>query len=466
MNSREAIGFIKKALRGEDYDYTQGSIKKAVFLLAIPMMLEMCLESVFSVVDIFFVNKLGSHAVSAVGLTEAVISLVYSIAIGLSAAATAIVSRRVGEKNTEGASKAAIQSLLVSFVIIIIISVLGYTYAKEILILMGAEKEAVTIGVEYTQIMLGSSAVIVLLFLMNGIFRGAGNASIAMKSLWIGNGCNIILSPLLISGYGPFPELGVKGAAIATVLGRGVGVLYQLYALFYKTNQHLNLKGISWIPDFKIIQNLLNIAGPATFQFIIQSASWIFLAALIALSGSDASAGYQTALRLIIFFILPSWGISNAAATLVGQNLGANKPDRASLSVVKIAKYNAVFMGVVMVFFLLFADVLISIFIPKTSVAQFNYATDALKIIGTGYVLYGISMVLMQAFNGAGDTKTPTIVNIIGFWLLQIPFAYILGIIFKLGPIGVYIAIPLCEGIIAFIYLYLFKKGNWKKVHV
>lgn len=457
---------LRKALKGEDYDYTTGSIRVAVFLLAIPMMLEMCLESVFAIVDIYFVNKLGSHAVSVVGLTEAVITLVYSAAIGLSAAATAVVARRVGEKNPDGAARAAIQSLIVSGVLIFILSITGYYYAEEILRLMGAEEEAVKMGINYTRIMLGGSAVVVLLFLINGIFRGAGNASVAMRSLWLANGCNIILCPILINGYGPFPELGVTGAAVATVTGRGIGVIYQLFKLFFGKNEMLQVRKVKWTPEWEIIKSLSSIATPATLQFIVQSASWIFLAAIVARYGSDASAGYQTAIRLITFFILPAWGISNAAATLVGQNLGAKQPERAEISVKTIARYNGVLMAGVMIFFLAFAGDLIGFFIPETSVKQFDYAVQALMIISTGYILYGISMVLMQAFNGAGDTRTPTIISLFGFWLLQIPMAWFMALHLDMGPLGVFIAIPVAEGIITLIYIWFFRKGKWKLIEV
>ena len=462
MDFKKSMALLRQALKGEDYDYTSGSIRKAVVLLAIPMMLEMCLESVFAVVDIYFVNKLGSHAVSVVGLTEAVLTLVYSVAIGLSSAATAVVARRVGEKNPEAAAKAVSQALILSGILIAIISVLGFVYADGILRLMGAEEEAVAMGVNYTRLILGGSVVVVLLFLINGIFRGAGNASIAMKSLWIGNGANIILCPLLINGYGPFPEMGITGAALATVLGRGLGVLYQIKQLFFSKHEAFDMRKASWWPDKEIMKSLSSIATPATLQFIIQSASWIFLAAIVARSGSNASGGYQTAIRLIMFFMLPAWGISNAAATLVGQNLGAKEPGRAESSVKTIAKYNTIFMAFVMVFFMVLADPLISFFIPRTSVDQHKYAVEALWIISTGYVLYGFGMVLMQAFNGAGDTKTPTYISFVGFWLMQVPLAWWLAIYLGMGPLGVFIAIPASEAIITGIYYYYFRRGKWK----
>jgi len=459
-------GLVRQSLRDEEYDYTSGSIRAAVVLLAVPMMLEMCLESVFAVVDIYFVNKMGSHAVSAVGLTEAVISLVYSVAIGISAAATAMVSRRVGEKNPQGAARAAAQSMILSGVAIVAMSIPGYIYAADILRIMGATEEAVEIGVGYTRLMMGGSASIVLLFLINGIFRGAGNASIAMKSLWLANGLNILLDPVLINGLGPIPAMGVTGAAIASVIGRGTGVAYQLWALFVKTNDTLPMRFARWLPEWSTLRSLGSIAAPATAQFIIQSASWIFLAAIVARSGSEASAGYQTAIRLIVFFILPAWGISNAAATLVGQNLGASQPERAERSVRTIAFYNALFMAFVTLFFLVFAHPLIRFFNPDVDSPAFAYAVQSLRVISTGYILYGIGMVYMQAFNGAGDTRTPTYVSFCGFWLLQIPLAWILAIYAGMGPLGAFLAIPIVEALITIAYWILFKRGKWKLVKV
>ncbi len=466
FNWRALPALVRQSLRGDEYDYTKGSIRAAVLLLSIPMILEMCLESVFAVVDIYFVNKLGPDAVSVVGLTEAFITLVYSVAIGLSAAATALVARRVGEKNPDAASRAAVQSLILSGILILVISIPGYYYAGQILRLMGASEAAILMGINYTRLMLGGSAVVVLLFLINGIFRGAGNASVAMRSLWLGNGCNIILCPVLINGYGPFPEMGITGAAVATVCGRGIGVIYQVYQLFFVKHDMLRMKGPSWLPDMKLIKSISAIALPATTQFIIQSASWIFLAAIVAMNGSDASAGYQTAIRLIIFFILPAWGLSNAAATLVGQNLGAKQPDRAEQSVRVITFYNVLFMASVMIFFLFFAEALISFFIPLHHPEEHRIAVQALQVISLGYILYGISMVLMQAFNGAGDTKTPTCINLIGFWLIQVPLAYFLAIPLQMGPLGAFIAIPVAEGIAALIYIHLYRKGKWKEVKI
>ena len=404
------FSLIRQSLNSELQDYTTGSIRKAVILLAIPMMLEMCMESVFAVVDIYFVSHLGKHATSIVGLTESVITIVYSLAIGISMAATALVARRVGEKDNKAASKAGMQSIFISLAITISVSIPGFIYSTDILHLMGAETAAIKTGVGYTRIIMGGSLVIMLLFLINGIFRGAGDAMMAMKSLWLANICNIILCPLLIRGLGPIPAFGVAGAAMATTIGRGIGVCYQLYYLFNgKRLIQFTLKHL--VPDFAVIRSIIAIAWPATLQFLIGSGSWIVLASLVVTTGhSDASAGYQIAIRLVMFFILPAWGMSNAAATLVGQNLGAQQPQRAEDSVITTAKYNAVFMGLVSLILLVFAPFIISFFTKETAVAY--YAILAVRIISTGYVFYGIGMVMANAFNGAGDTKIPTIIKV------------------------------------------------------
>ena len=458
------FALLKQSLRGGEHDYTQGSIRGAIVLLAIPMILELSLESVFAVVDMFFVGKLGANAIATVGLTESAIALIYSIAIGLSTAATAVVSRRIGEKDPDGAAHAGMQSLLLALIITIIISIAGIIFAADILRLMGASSEVVKEGAVFTRIMLGGSLAIILLFLINGIFRGAGDAAMAMKSLWIASIINIILCPVLINGYGPFPELGLKGAAIATVIGRSTGVLYQLYHLF-KGIGTIKIKRWHFNWDAPVMKTIVKVASPATLQFIIQSGSWIVLAALVAYTGhTDASAGYQVAIRNVVFFILPAWGLSNAAATLVGQNLGAKRPDRAEQSVWLTTKYNAIFMSGVMLLFLLFASPIISIFTKEPEVHRFGVL--ALRIIGCGYIFYGIGMVMIQALNGAGDTKTPTWINFVGFWVFQIPFGYILAKPMGLGPVGAFIAIPVAETMMALAAWYYFKKGKWKEVKV
>jgi putative MATE family efflux protein len=462
---KKIVRITKAAIKGEFFDFTEIDIRKAIILLAIPMMLELMLESVFAVVDIYFVNKLGADAVSAVGLTESVITIVYSIGIGLSAGATAMVARRVGEKDNDAASKAGAQAIMMALLVSVILGIVGYMYSNNILKLMGANQRTIAIGADYCSIMLAGNMAIILLFLINGIFRGAGNASVAMKSLWVGNIFNIILDPLFIFGIGFFPKLGVTGAAVATTTGRCIGVLYQCYHL-YKARDIIKMKRSHFVPNFKIMKGLVEIASPATFQFIIASASWIVLAAMVAKFGSDASAGYQTAIRLVVFFILPAWGMSNAVATLVGQNLGANFPDRAEKSVFLASKYNAVFMAVVSLIFLFLSRPLLSFFIPAGQVQQLHYAEMALQIISSGYIFYGIGMVATQAFNGAGDTKTPTLVYFIGFWLFQIPFAYFMQKFTTWGIVNILIAIPIAETLIAIIIYILFRRGKWKLVKV
>jgi len=460
------FALLKQSLRGEEHDYTKGSIRSAIVLLAIPMILELSLESVFAVVDMYFVSHLpnSKNAMATVGLTESVIALVYTIAIGLSTAATAVVARRIGEKNKEGAAHAGAQSILIALIITLVVSVTGAVFADDILRIMGAAPEVVKEGTLFTRIMMGGSVVIILLFLINGIFRGAGDAAMAMRSLWIASIINIFLCPILINGYGPFPQLGLMGAAVATTIGRGVGVIYQCYHLFNGKNTiKINWPHFKWDPP--VIKTLFGVAWPATLQFFIQSGSWIVLAWLVSVTGStDASAGYQVAIRNVVFFILPAWGLSNAAAALVGQNLGAKQPDRAEQSVLLTTKYNAVFMALVTILFVFFASPIISIFTREPEVHR--YATLALRIIGSGYIFYGIGMVMIQALNGAGDTKTPTWINIFGFWLFQIPLAWILARHFEMGPTGAFIAIPAAETALALAAWYYFKKGKWKTIKV
>ena len=449
---------VKLSLSGQEQDYTQGSIRKAVFLLAIPMILELSLESVFALVDMFFVGKLGENAIATVGLTEAVITLVYSAAIGLSTAATAIVARRIGEKDPVAAAKAGAQSITVALLVAFVTSIAGVLFAKNILGFMGASAVVIEEGAIFTQIMFSGCISIILLFLINGIFRGAGNAAMAMKSLWIASLINIILCPILIHFF------GLKGAAIATVIGRSTGVLYQCYHLFRgSSSMKFNLK--QFIFDSKLAKSIVSIAWPATFQFIIASGSWIVIARLVAeTGGTEASAGYQIAIRNVVFFILPAWGLSNAAATLVGQNLGAKQIERAEQSVLLTMKYNSIFMGIVMLIFFFFSPQIIHFFTTDEEVSR--YGIQVLQIIGTGYIFYGIGMVLTQALNGAGDTKTPTYINLVCFWLIQIPLAYLLSKHTDLKSSGAAIAIPVAETVIAALAFYFFKKGKWKLTKV
>jgi putative MATE family efflux protein len=427
-------------------------------MLAIPMILEMLMESVFAVVDIFFVGKLGKEAVSTVVLTETFLTLLYSAAVAFSVGATAIVARRVGEKNFEGAAKAGAQAINLGWMVAVVISVLGVMYARDVLRLMGASENVLAVGVPYTKIVFGSSVVILLLFLINGVFRGAGNASIAMKSLWVANGCNIVLCPLLIHFF------GLTGAAVATSIGRGIGVCYQLYHIF-KGSKTIRVKAAHFNIDWSIIKSLFQISWVGFVQFFIASASWIVLARIVSSFGNDAAiAGYGVAIRIIMFFLLPAWGMSNAAATLVGQNLGAQDPERAERSVWLTARYNAIFMAIVMIIFLVFAEMIVRFMNKDVQVEA--YAVQALRIISLGYVFYGVGMVMANTFNGAGDTRTPTIINLFGFWAFQIPLAYLLAIVFGLGPTGVFIAIPVAETAITIAALLMFKKGRWKKVKV
>jgi putative MATE family efflux protein len=455
-----------QSLKGHEVDLTSISIKRAIILLAIPMMLEMAMESVFALVDLYFVGHLenSSHAIQTVGLTESVLTIIYSLAIGLSMAATAVVARRIGEKNPEAASKAGMQTIVIAVFINILISILGLIYARDILLLMGASKETADQGVTFVRIMMGGSIIIVLLFLINGIFRGAGNAAIAMRSLWIANIANIILCPIFINGFGPIPAFGLTGAAIATTIGRGLGVIYQVYNLFSGKNA-LKIRISHFIPDFTQIKAIVKIAAPAIFQFVIASCSWVFLAELVATTGGDTgSAGYQTALRLMMFFMLPAWGLSNAAATLVGQNLGAGHVDRAEKSVFQTLKYILIFMAIVSVLFLTCGHLFAAFFTADEKVIAI--ASKALKIMSIGFVIYGAAMVFSSAFNGAGDTWTPTKINVFAFWLFQIPLAYFLAKFLEMGPTGVFIAIPTAEAGIAVAAYILFKKGKWKKTMV
>lgn len=457
VSNPEKLSFwqsVKSSLSGEEHDFTQVPIRKAVFLLAIPMILELSLESVFAVVDMYFVGKLGTNAIATVGFTENVITIVYSLGMGLSMGITAIVARRVGEKNYGDAAHAGAQSLLLALIISLILGVCGLLFAGDILRLMGGSEAVVKEGINFTRIMLGSNMVIVFLFLINGIFRGAGNATIAMKSLILASLINIVLCPIFVHFF------GLEGAAIATVIGRGTGVLYQCYHLFNGSGL-LKMKRAYFRFSGTISKSIVNLSWPATLQFFIASGSWIVLAKLISYtSGTEATAGYQVAIRNVIFFILPAWGLSNAAATLVGQNLGAERPDRARESVYLITKYNAIFMAVVMLVFLFLAEPIIRIFSDEETVVA--YGAQAMQIIGAGYIFYGIGMVMTQALNGAGDTRTPTIINFFCFWLFQIPFACLLAIGLDMDATGAFIAVPVAETLIALVAWYYFAKGKWK----
>ncbi|MBP6432719.1 MAG: MATE family efflux transporter [Ferruginibacter sp.] len=457
------IKLFKQALKGDIKDFTTGSIDKAIFLLAVPMVLEMLLESTFAIVDIYFVNKVHTGAATIVGLTESSLSILYSIAWGIAMGATALIARRVGEKNVKEASTVASQAILIAVGFSLIISVIGFLFPKEILLLMGADKAIAEEHYHFTQLMMISNVVIMLLFVNNGIFRGAGDASIAMKALLVSNVINIILDPLLIMGYGPFPQMGLMGAAVATTIGRSVGVIYQLWHLFNgKSIIRINIK--QFLPKKDTIKALLGTSSGAMVQFIIASCSWIFLASIIAAEGEERADGYFTAIRICIFTLLPVWGIANAAATLVGQNLGAVQPERAEKSVWRSAFIAFVFFAAVAIIFFFFGENLMMFF--TSNPISIKEGKLCLNVLSIGYLFFAYGMVVTQAFNGAGDTKTPTYINIIAFWALQIPLAYFMANYLKMTTTGVYIAICVAEGFLAIISIFIFKKGKWKKIKV
>jgi MATE family, multidrug efflux pump len=455
--------YLRIAVSGKEQEFTSGSIRRAVFMLSIPMILEMLMESIFAIVDIFYVSQVSVNAVATIGLTESVITLVYAVAIGLSMAATAIVARRIGEKDREGASQAAVQVIFLGILVAAVISAIGILYPKEILQLMGGEPELIAEGYGYTQVLLGGNVTIMLLFLINAIFRGAGDASIAMWALVLSNGLNIILDPMFIFGFGPIPAFGVEGAAIATTIGRGTAVLFQILVLFYGWSKiKVTIKDL--ILRAAVMLNLIKVSIGGIGQFLIGTSSWVFLMRIMSEFGSEVLAGYTIAIRVMMFTLMPAWGMSNAAATLVGQNLGAEKPQRAEDSVWKTGKYSAIFMGIVSIVYLIFASEIISWFTQEPEVIK-NGAL-CLRIIAAGYVFYGYGMVIINAFNGSGDTKTPTWINFICFWIFQLPFAYLMALTFDFGPIGVFMAITLAEVLITIIGVYWFKKGYWKKIKV
>ncbi len=452
-----------KAVKGEENNFTSGSIRRAVFMLSIPMILEMMMESVFAIVDIWYVSKVSVNAVATVGLTESVLTLVYAVAIGLSMGATAIVARRTGEKDQEGASQAAMQVIFLGIFIATLISVIGILFPKEILALMGAKTDLIEEGYGYTQILLGGNVTVMLLFLINAIFRGAGNASIAMWTLVLSNGLNLILDPLFIFGLGPIPAFGVEGAAIATTTGRGIAVIAQLVILF-KGNSYIQIAVNEIRLRTQVMINLIKVSIGGIGQFIIGTSSWVVLMWIMAKFGSEVLAGYTIAIRIMLFTLMPAWGMSNAAATLVGQNLGAGQPERAEESVWKTGKYCAYFMGGVSIIYLLFAPYLVGLF-SQNSVVIENGAL-CLRILAAGYIAYAYGMVVIQSFNGSGDTKTPTIINFFCFWLFQLPIAYLFSIVLDYGPVGVFAAITIAEILIAIVGVIWFRKGKWKLVKV
>jgi putative MATE family efflux protein len=454
---------IREALRGSHQDYTQGSLNRSILLLAIPMVLEMVLESLFAVVDVFWVGRLGANAVATVGLTESMLALVFAIGLGLALSTTAMVARRIGEKDPKDAAIAGVQAIVLGIGISLALGIPAAIFAPRLLQLMGASPAIVAGGSGYARIALGGCGAIVMLFLNNAIFRGAGDAAIAMRLLWVSNILNLILDPLLIFGIGPFPHMGVTGAALATFTGRSIGVLYQFYRL---------LRGTDRLPGFVhhvrfnlgVMVRLLRVSATGILQFAIANASWIFLVRIVSLFGAAAVAGYTVAIRIVVFFVLPSWGLSNAAATLVGQNLGARNPDRAAQAVWRTGFYNMLFLGSIGVFFIVYATPVVRLFVDDPAVIPI--AAVALRTFACGNIGYAYGMVMLQAFNGAGDTLTPTFVNFFGFWVLELPMAWVLANWFGWRSEGAFLSVVIAECSMAAAGIVLFKQGRWKRQQI
>ncbi|QOY86031.1 MATE family efflux transporter [Paludibaculum fermentans] len=451
---------IRDAVAGAERDYTSEPLSRAILLLAVPMVLEMCMESLFGIVNIFWVARLGEHAVAGVGLTETMLTVLYAVAMGVGMATTAMVARRTGEKDPDGAAVAAVQAIILGLFLSLLTAVPGILYSSNLLRLIGGEPIVVESTHRYTAIMLGSSPSIMLLFLMNAIFRGAGDAAIAMRVLWAANLLNMVLDPCLIYGLGPFPELGITGASVATSISRSFGVVLQLIVLFRGRGR----VAVTWAQvrvDFAILRRLSRISATGMLQFLIAHASWVGLVTVIAKSGSAALAGYTIAIRVIVFTLLPSWGLANAAATLVGQNLGAREPDRAEQAVWRTGLYNMCFLGLVGLACILFPEPMIRFFSTEPDVVR--YGAQCLRIISYGYVFYAYGMVMVQALNGAGDTVTPTIVNLACYWMFQIPLAWFLAIHLQFGAVGAFWAVPAAESVLAVVGVMVFRRGRWKK---
>lgn len=450
---------VREAVRGSQQDFTKAPIGRAVILLAVPMVLEMLMESVFAVADIFFVGRLGADAVATVGITESLMTIIYALAIGLSIGAAATVARRIGEANPEGAARAAVQSIVLGLGIAVVLGVTGAVFGPRLLAAMGASDDVLRVGSGFSRVMLGGSGTVLLLFLINAVFRGAGDAAVAMRVLWFANAINVTLGPCLIFGLGPFPELGVTGAAVGTTIGRGCGVLYQLYHLT-RADGRIRIRPADFRIDPATMTGILRISGTATFQNFVSTASWMGLIRILTGFGSAAVAGNTIGIRIILFALLPSFGVSNAAATLVGQNLGAGSPERAEAAAWKAGLYNTVFLGSVGAVFLLFAPFLIGIFTSDPEVAP--YGVRCLRIVSAGFLFYGYGMVLTQAFNGAGDTRTPTLIHLACLWALEIPLAWTLAHPLGFGPTGVFISVSVAFSALALVSSWLFSKGTWK----
>jgi len=456
---RTFLNDLAEAVSGTEQDFTEVRIRRAIFMLAIPAVLEMIMESVFVIVDIYFVSKLGSEAVATVGITESMITIVYAISLGLATATTSMVSRRIGEKNTSGASETAAQAIITGITVSALIGIPGAIFAKDLLRAMGSSPEVINNLSGYTRIMLGGNVVIMLLFIINAIFRSAGDAAVAMRVLWAGNIINLVLDPCLIFGLGPFPELGIKGAAIATTTGRGMAVLYQLYLLFFG-QKRIQVTLASFRVKFRIIGRLLRLSLGSIGQNLISTSSWVALVRIISMFGSEIVAGYTIAIRIISFILLPSWGISNAASTLVGQNLGAKKPERAERAVMITGWVNMLLLGTIGAVLVIFPAPFIGFFIKEEAVL--NAGIECLRIISIGFISYGLGMVIVNSFNGAGDTSTPLKINVFAFWMLEIPLAYLLATKTGLHEQGVFLAIVIAETFMTITAFVIFRKGKWK----
>lgn len=450
---------MRESLRDSDTDYTRGDVGRALGLLAIPMMLEMSMESVFAVVDIAFVSRLGTDAIAAVGITEALITVLYAVAVGLGMGVTAMVSRRIGANEREAAARVTGQAIWIGAALSVLIGVTGVTYAADLLRLMGATASVIETGTGFAAVLLGGSASIVYLFLLNAAFRGAGDASVALRSLWLANGLNIVLDPCLIFGLGPFPEMGVTGAAVATTIGRSIGVIYQLWYLFDGRGRlRFRLRNMMIAP--KVMLRMLIISTGGIGQFLIATSSWIVIMRIVAIYGSTAVAAYTIGLRMLEFIWLPSWGLGNAAATLVGQNLGAERPDRAEQSTWRAVRYNAIFMTTIGVLLAILAPIITGLFSNDAEVLR--YGTSCLRILAIGIPMYAVGMIVTQALNGAGDTTTPTAINFVSFWILQIPLAYWLATSILHSPNGVFFAIVVSESLVTILSVIIFRRGRWK----
>jgi len=454
-----AARLVRQALRGTEQDYTEGPIGRALVLLAVPMVFETLLESLFAVVDIFFVAHLGADAIATVGLTESMMSLVYAVAIGLGIGATAVVARRVGEHDPSRASHAGGQAILLGVLVSLPISLVGLTFAPRLLGLLGGSAGLQRTGAGYTRVLLGGNAAVLLLFLVNAVFRGAGDAAIAMRSLWLASACNMVLGPLFIFGVGPFPRLGVTGAAVGTTIGRSIGVLYQMRQLARRRGR-IAVRAGDFFPDPRVLGGLLRLSGSGILQLLIGTGSWLALVRVLAGFGSTALAGYTIGIRVVVFALLPSWGLSNAAATMVGQSLGARKPDRAERSVWMAARYNMWVLGIVGALFVVFAPGIIAIFTRDAGIAP--WGVGCLRIVSAGFVFYAYGMVVSNAFNGAGDTWTPTVLNLVCFWMLEVPLAWALSRLPALGPRGVFAAIAVAFSTLALASSLVFRRGRWK----